>query len=125
MTKFGIMEGRLVPPEDGRFQCFPRDQWESEFAHAAKVPFAFIEWIYDLYGHDVNPLGNPAGMDRLKKLSDSAGICIRSVCADYFMDKTSGPLRTERNRQTPGRTTAHPAQCSSLRRQSGRYSLRR
>src|ERR1019366_8859121 len=87
MTKFGIMEGRLVPAEDGRFQCFPRNQWESEFAHAAKVPFDYIEWVYDLYGHDVNPLGNPAGIERLKSLVASAGVGIRSVCADYFMDK--------------------------------------
>jgi hexulose-6-phosphate isomerase len=76
-----------VPPEDGRFQCFPRDQWESEFAHAAKVPFDYIEWVYDLYGHDVNPLGNPAGIERLKNLIVSNGVCIRSVCADYFMDR--------------------------------------
>lgn len=87
MTMFGIMEGRLVPPEDGRFQCFPRNQWESEFAHAAKVPFDYIEWIYDLYGHDRNPLPTTEGTERLKKLTESTGVCIRSVCADYFMDK--------------------------------------
>jgi L-ribulose-5-phosphate 3-epimerase len=87
MTKFGIMEGRLVPPEDGRFQCFPRQHWESEFTHASQVPFDYIEWIYDLYGHDVNPLGNAAGVERMKRLADSTGVSIRSVCADYFMDK--------------------------------------
>jgi L-ribulose-5-phosphate 3-epimerase len=87
MTKLGIMEGRLVPPEDGRFQCFPRNQWESEFAHAANVPFNYIEWVYDLYGHDVNPLGNPAGIERLKNFIESTEVCIRAVCADYFMDK--------------------------------------
>jgi hexulose-6-phosphate isomerase len=81
------MEGRLVPPEDGRFQCFPRKQWESEFAHAARVPFDYIEWVYDLYGHDVNPLSSLAGVERLKKLTEATGVCIRSVCADYFMDK--------------------------------------
>jgi L-ribulose-5-phosphate 3-epimerase len=87
MAKFGIMEGRLVPPEDGRFQCFPRNQWESEFAQATRVPFDYIEWVYDHYGHDVNPLGNPAGIERLKSLIESTRVCIRSVCADYFMDK--------------------------------------
>jgi hypothetical protein len=25
-TKFGIKQGRLAPPEDGRFQSFPQDQ---------------------------------------------------------------------------------------------------
>jgi hexulose-6-phosphate isomerase len=81
------MEGRLVPPEDGRFQSFPRQQWESEFAHAALVPFDYIEWIYDLYGHDVNPLGSVAVVERLKQLAESSGIAVRAVCADYFMDK--------------------------------------
>jgi L-ribulose-5-phosphate 3-epimerase len=87
MTKFGIMEGRLVPPEDGRFQCFPRKRWESEFANAARVPLDYIEWVYDLYGHDANPLGNPAGIERQKNLIESTGVGVRSVCADYFMDK--------------------------------------
>jgi hexulose-6-phosphate isomerase len=81
------MEGRLVPPEDGRFQSFPRKRWESEFAHAATVPFDYIEWIYDLHGHNVNPLASPAGVARLKQLIKSSGIAIHSVCADYFMDK--------------------------------------
>jgi len=87
MTKFGIMEGRLVPPEDGRFQCFPRKQWESEFARAADVPLDYIEWVYDLYGHDVNPLGSTGGIERLTKFTASTRVGIRSVCADYFMDK--------------------------------------
>jgi hexulose-6-phosphate isomerase len=81
------MEGRLVPPEDGRFQCFPREQWKIEFAHAAAVPLDYIEWVYDLYGHDVNPLGNAAGIEELTKFTASTGVGIRSVCADYFMDK--------------------------------------
>jgi L-ribulose-5-phosphate 3-epimerase len=87
MTKFGIMGGRLVPPEDGRFQCFPRKQWENEFAHAAEVPLDYIEWVYDLYGHDVNPLGSAAGVEKLTKFTASTAVGIRSVCADYFMDK--------------------------------------
>jgi L-ribulose-5-phosphate 3-epimerase len=87
MTMLGIMEGRLVPPEDGRFQCFPRECWEKEFALAAEVPFDYIEWVYDLYGHDVNPLADSAGVKKLEKLIHSSGVSVRSVCADYFMDK--------------------------------------
>jgi L-ribulose-5-phosphate 3-epimerase len=87
VTKIGIMEGRLVPPEAGRFQCFPRDQWESEFPNAAQVPLDYIEWVYDLYGHDVNPLASTTGVERLKQIMQSTGVAIRAVCADYFMDK--------------------------------------
>ena len=78
------MEGRLVPPEPGRFQSFPRQRWEDEFALAREVPLSFIEWIYDLYGADENPLTND--LDRLRSLSRQTGVTIRSVCADYFMD---------------------------------------
>ena len=88
MAHLGIMQGRLVPPEDGRFQCFPREHWESEFAHAATVPLDYIEWVYDVYGHDVNPLASSqSGVERLKQLCKSTGVSIGSVCADYFMDK--------------------------------------
>ncbi len=37
MPLIAIMEGRLLPPSDGRFQCFPREQWRDEFPHAAQA----------------------------------------------------------------------------------------
>jgi L-ribulose-5-phosphate 3-epimerase len=87
VTKIGIMQGRLVPPEGGRFQSFPRAQWKSEFSHAAKVPVDYIEWIYDEYGEDVNPLDSAEGVETLRELCDDSGISLCSVCADYFMDR--------------------------------------
>jgi len=60
MTHIGIMQGRLVPPTDNRIQCFPRERWADEFALAAKAGLDCIEWIYDLYGADVNPLATDA-----------------------------------------------------------------
>src|ERR1035441_3579475 len=81
------MEGRLGPPEVGGLQCLPRDQWESEFPNAAQVPLDYIEWVYDLYGHDVNPLASTTGVERLKQIVQSTGVAIRAICADYFMDK--------------------------------------
>lgn len=83
----GIMQGRLFPPMEGRFQCFPRDHWADEFPRAAEAGLDCIEWIYDLYGADVNPLASDEGVDRLKRLSAKHGVAVRSVCADYFMDK--------------------------------------
>ncbi len=35
MTRIGIMEGRLFPPEAGRFQSFPREHWADEYLLAA------------------------------------------------------------------------------------------
>ena len=84
MTKIGIMQGRLVPPEPERFQAFPRDHWADEFAFAVQVPLSYIEWIYDLYGADVNPLTNDVHL--LQSIASETGVEVRALCADYFMD---------------------------------------
>ena len=78
------MQGRLVPPEPGRFQSFPRARWMDEFALARQVPLNYIEWICDVYGEGVNPLtGNLA---ELRSLQQSSGVGTFALCADYFMD---------------------------------------
>ncbi|MGZ6346277.1 MAG: sugar phosphate isomerase/epimerase family protein [Anaerolineales bacterium] len=87
MTRIGIMEGRLFPPEAGRFQSFPRDHWADEYLLAAQAGLDCIEWIYDLYGADVNPLATDAGVEQMKLLSKKHGVRVLSLCADYFMDK--------------------------------------
>lgn len=87
MMTIGIMEGRLVPPTEGRFQSFPRERWRDEFALAATAGLEAIEWIYDLYGADVNPIAGDDGLEQLRSLSAQTGIQVRSLCADYFMDK--------------------------------------
>ncbi len=87
MTHIGIMQGRLVPPTDNRIQCFPRERWADEFALASQAGLDCIEWIYDLYGADVNPLVTDAGVRKIRNLSRQHGVKILSICADYFMDK--------------------------------------
>jgi L-ribulose-5-phosphate 3-epimerase len=87
VTRFGIMQGRLVPPVADRFQCFPRQNWADEFALAAEAGLDCIEWIYDEFGADVNPLGTDDGIDSIRELSDRHGIRVVSLCADYFMDR--------------------------------------
>lgn len=85
MTRIGIMQGRLIPPEPGHFQAFPRERWREEFELAKTVPLSYIEWIYDLYGADVNPLKN--GNSNLLLISQRTGVAIKSACLDYFMDR--------------------------------------
>jgi hexulose-6-phosphate isomerase len=80
------MQGRLLPPEGGTLQCFPRSRWADEFDLAAMVPLEYIEWIVDSYGKEDNPLTTSGGIQRLKSLMDSTGVAIRSICADYFME---------------------------------------
>jgi L-ribulose-5-phosphate 3-epimerase len=79
------MQGRLTPPEPERFQAFPRERWEDEFSLATRVPLSYIEWIYDLYGSDINPLTGDIG--RMLSRVNETGVAIPSICADYFMDR--------------------------------------
>jgi L-ribulose-5-phosphate 3-epimerase len=81
------MQGRLLPPVDGRFQAFPAARWRDEIAHAEQAGIDGIEWIYEVPGEDVNPLTTDAGVDELRALCDRHGVVVESVCADWFMDR--------------------------------------
>jgi L-ribulose-5-phosphate 3-epimerase len=87
LATIGIMQGRLGPPIDGRFQCFPRDSWREEFERAERAGLDAIEWIYDLFGADVNPIATDSGIEAIRALSLKHGVAIKSLCADYFMDR--------------------------------------
>jgi hexulose-6-phosphate isomerase len=87
MAKIGIMQGRLVPPTEGRIQCFPRLNWADEFGLGASAGIDCIEWIYDLYGADVNPIASDAGVAKMKDLVHKTGVQVLSICADYFMER--------------------------------------
>lgn len=85
-TQYGIMQGRLSPPEDGRFQSFPRNSWRDELPRAREAGLDYIEWIYDDYGASANPLTTDAGTDELIALKEHFGIATPALCADWFMD---------------------------------------
>lgn len=81
------MQGRLLPPENGFFQAFPRQKWRDEFVHAEAAGISNIEWIFDCYGKDVNPISEKNGRKQINELSQKHGVTVVSLCADYFMDK--------------------------------------
>jgi len=45
-----------------------------------------IEWIYDAYGEDVNPIATDSGLVELRALCANHHVAVESVCADWFMD---------------------------------------
>jgi L-ribulose-5-phosphate 3-epimerase len=87
--RLGIMQGRLLPPEPEHLQAFPRKRWQQEFPLAAAAGLQSIEWIYDLYGEDVNPVATAAGVQSMQTLAAEHGVAVVSLCADYFIDKPS------------------------------------
>ncbi|MGA2236396.1 MAG: sugar phosphate isomerase/epimerase family protein [Terriglobales bacterium] len=84
--RIAVMQGRLLPPSDGCFQCFPRGHWREEFPLAAEAGLDAIEWIYDSPGESDNPLGTDNGLAEIVRLSEKCDIAVVSVCADYFME---------------------------------------
>ena len=88
MTRlYGVMQGRLSPPEDDRFQSFPRRAWREEFAKARAAGFDYIEWIDDAYGESVNPIFTDAGLREFDALKAEHGIATPALCGDWFMDR--------------------------------------
>lgn len=82
----GVMQGRLSPPEDGRFQSFPRESWREEFARAKASGLSYIEWIHDAYGASANPIFSEAGLAEFDALKREHGIETPALCGDWFMD---------------------------------------
>lgn len=82
----GTMQGRLLPPFEGRFQAFPADGWEEEMRRAAAAGIDCIEWICEVPHEADNPMGSDTGQDRLRALMAETGVGIWSICADQYMD---------------------------------------
>lgn len=99
MTRVGIMQGRLLPPFEGRFQAFPATDWRREFSLARQAGLACIEWIYEQPHAAANPLGSDDGIAEMTELSRRTGIGVWSICADYYMTAPlvgeDGAIRSE------------------------------
>lgn len=91
-VRIGIMQGRLLPPYEGRFQAFPAAQWREEFPRARDAGLYCIEWIYEEPHEAENPLRTDAGLEEMKQLIAQTGVNVRSICADYYMTR---PLVTD------------------------------
>lgn len=85
-NQFGVMQGRLSPPEAGRLQSFPRSSWRREIEQAHSAGVAYIEWIYDDYGASVNPISTPEGITELNHLKRQHGIATPAICGDWFVE---------------------------------------
>jgi L-ribulose-5-phosphate 3-epimerase len=80
------MQGRLVPPEEGRFQSFPAQRWREEFPRARAAGLYCIEWIFDKPYEARNPIADDAGLAEMQALIAESGVKVRSICADYYME---------------------------------------
>ena len=67
MTKnaLGVMQGRLLPKYQGRYQAHPVGYWQDEFVKATELGLDWIEFILDFNDVESNPLLRAEGMDEI------------------------------------------------------------
>jgi L-ribulose-5-phosphate 3-epimerase len=85
-NKLGIMQGRLLPKYQGRYQAHPIDYWQNEFEMVAEFGLDCIEFILDFNDAEKNPLLTDKGLDDILHISQETGVQVDTVCADYFME---------------------------------------
>lgn len=84
-ARIGVMQGRLSPRPENRLQAFPHETWPEEFAHAKRLGFSYLEWIYEAERAEENPITSAAGRAAIRACAAASGTPVGSVCADYFM----------------------------------------
>lgn len=84
--EIGVMQGRLLPKYQGRYQAHPIGYWQKEFSIARDLGLDLIEFILDYNDYQDNPLLNDKGIDEIKSLMDANGVKVKTICADYFME---------------------------------------
>ncbi|XOV79309.1 MAG: sugar phosphate isomerase/epimerase family protein [Aestuariibacter sp.] len=81
----GVMQGRLLPKYQGRYQAHPVGYWQNEFEIAAALGLDCIEFILDDNDIESHPLMTRSGLAEISEVIESSGVNIYSICADNFM----------------------------------------
>jgi len=97
MNRIGFMQGRLSPQVDGKIQAFPSSCWQDEFATAAGIGIALMEWTLDQDGLYDNPLMTDSGRREIRELKNQHGLAIPSLTGDCFMQAPFWKRPTERD----------------------------
>ena len=90
--EIGVMQGRLLPKYQGRYQAHPLGYWKDEFLVAKKFGLDYIEFILDFNDAEENPLLSQSGKIEILEQIASTGVQVKTICADYFMD---APLHSD------------------------------
>ena len=113
LYQLGIMQGRLLPKYEGRYQAHPAGYWQNEFALAGELGLDLIEFILDFNEVEKNPLMRRAGVEEIQALSEKTGVGVKTVCADYFMEAplhSSSDLIVEQSKNVLHKLITHCAQ---------------
>ena len=94
IKEVGIMQGRLLPKYNNKYQAHPFGYWQEEFNIAKNVGVSYIEFILDYNDYQSNPLMSNLGISEISEVIQKSGIGVKSICADIFME---APLHSENN----------------------------
>lgn len=114
-NEIGVMQGRLLPKYQGRYQAHPVGCWQKEFEVARDIGLDCIEFILDYNDAEDNPLLKEGGIDEIMSVSEQTGVTVNTICADYFME---APLHShkqgsaEKSQQVMARLLKNAAQLS-------------
>ena len=70
----GVMQGRLLPKYQGRYQAHPVGYWADEFPRAAALGLDCIEFILDHNDAERNPLLSATGREAIRCVSAKTGV---------------------------------------------------
>ena len=76
--KFLLVQGRAIPQTDNSLQSFPSN-WKEEFPLIRKLGFSGIEWIYDVFSENFNPIMNTSGRDEIFELSNQYNVNLENI----------------------------------------------
>lgn len=85
-NKLGVMQGRLLPKYQDRYQAFPVGNWQNEFKIARDLGLDLIEFILDYSDAENNPLLSKNGAYHIESVIKKSGVSVKTICADYFME---------------------------------------
>lgn len=86
LNKLGVMQGRLLPKYEGRYQAHPLGHWQEEFSIARQLGLQYIEFIVDFNDISQNPLMSDEGVNELREIIAKSGVGVKTICADCFME---------------------------------------
>jgi L-ribulose-5-phosphate 3-epimerase len=85
MKNLGLMQGRLIPDENGKIQSFPRSNWRLEFPILKELGINYLEWTLDFDELWKNPILNPNSLEEIRALCEFNQVKIHSATADNLM----------------------------------------
>ncbi len=84
--RFGIVQGRLIPPPEGHLQWFPQEYWQSEFFVSSALGYDYIELIAERQHNEGNPIWSSNGVEEIASLTRMNHLSLLAVCNDYIID---------------------------------------